>query len=254
MNCHEYQDAILDFARHGLDADGERSLGSHLEGCPACADRLKQQQALNETLDAVRAATSDEIPSAALETRLLERFVAHHAATTVSSVAPSRSVRAVPSWMKVAAALLCATAALASWWLAAPRPERSTATMADPPRQPAVVPAPRPATPVAAASPAPPRVSRPSPRPRRQTRVLHPDGFVPLPASAGLPSFESGEIVRMEIPLTSLPNYGVPISPDASDTPIQADLLVGQDGQPRAIRLVTRYSTAFATQDSRSRQ
>jgi hypothetical protein len=79
--------------------------------------------------------------------------------------------------------------------------------------------------------------------------VVHPDGFVPLPASDGLPAFESGQIVRMEIPLTSLPNYGVQISPEAVDKPVQADLLVGQDGQPRAIRLVTRE-----LQDSRSRQ
>jgi hypothetical protein len=29
------------------------------------------------------------------------------------------------------------------------------------------------------------------------------------------------------------------ITPDAEDKPVRADLLVGQDGHPRAIRLVT---------------
>jgi hypothetical protein len=42
----------------------------------------------------------------------------------------------------------------------------------------------------------------------------------------------------MQIPLTSLPAYGIEIAPDAKGTAVEADLLVGQDGQPRAIRLV----------------
>jgi hypothetical protein len=34
-------------------------------------------------------------------------------------------------------------------------------------------------------------------------------GFVPMPSAAGLPDFESGEIVRMGIEVTALPNYGL---------------------------------------------
>jgi hypothetical protein len=64
---------------------------------------------------------------------------------------------------------------------------------------------------------------------------------VPLPLAAALPDFESGEIVRLGIPVGSLPAYGLEIPPDAPPGPaaIQADLLIGQDGLPRAIRLVT---------------
>jgi hypothetical protein len=73
--------------------------------------------------------------------------------------------------------------------------------------------------------------------------VVRPVGFVALPGAAGLPDFESGEIVRMEIPVTSLPTYGIEILPDAQGSPVEADLLVGQDGQARAIRLVTRSAS-----------
>jgi hypothetical protein len=60
---------------------------------------------------------------------------------------------------------------------------------------------------------------------------------VPIPSAAGLPDFESGEIVRLGIPVTALPNYGLEI-PSGVQRSIQADFLIGQDGQARAIRLV----------------
>jgi hypothetical protein len=50
----------------------------------------------------------------------------------------------------------------------------------------------------------------------------------------------------MEVPVSSLPAYGIDISPAAGGQPIEADVLVGQDGQPRAIRLVT--NSARSTQ------
>jgi hypothetical protein len=62
--------------------------------------------------------------------------------------------------------------------------------------------------------------------------------FIELPTADRLPTFESGTIVRVELPVSSLPAYGLPIMPDAPRTPVTADVIVGQDGQPRAIRLV----------------
>jgi hypothetical protein len=73
------------------------------------------------------------------------------------------------------------------------------------------------------------------------------EGFDPLPAAATLPGFERGEIVRIDVPVPSLPAYGIAIPPDAAERSIAADLLIGQDGLPRAIRLVRRLP------DSRSR-
>ncbi|MFL6278579.1 MAG: hypothetical protein ACJ731_00570 [Vicinamibacterales bacterium] len=80
--------------------------------------------------------------------------------------------------------------------------------------------------------------------------VVSRSGFVELPWSSGLPSFESGEIVRMELPLASLPVYGIDISSTASRGSVEADVLIGQDGFARAIRLVTNaaISTARSTQ------
>ncbi len=81
-----------------------------------------------------------------------------------------------------------------------------------------------------------PRISR-----RSRTSlppVIRPAGFVPVPAAAGLPQFESGVIVRVALPVTALPSYGVDISRASSNQPVEADVLLGQDGLARAIRLV----------------
>jgi hypothetical protein len=89
--------------------------------------------------------------------------------------------------------------------------------------------------------PTPPRRSA-SARAAGGHRIVKPAGFVALPGAANLPQFESGTIVRVELAVASLPAYGVDISPAANDQPVEADVLVGQDGQPRAIRLVTSSS------------
>ena len=88
-----------------------------------------------------------------------------------------------------------------------------------------------------------------SPRSRRRSRTVE---FVRIPSALGLPELESGTVLRMELPLTALPEYGLDIAPDAMRTSVEADVLVGQDGQPRAIRLVGIPETV--AQDPRSRQ
>jgi hypothetical protein len=48
--------------------------------------------------------------------------------------------------------------------------------------------------------------------------------------------------MRIELPLTGLPAYGLDMVLDAAPGTIEADLLVGQDGVPRAIRLASTES------------
>ena len=100
----------------------------------------------------------------------------------------------------------------------------------------------------AAPTAGPARTAQAAPR-ARAPRHVEAVGFVPVPIAASLPPFERGEIVRMEMGMRLLSAYGVDISPDPGDQPIQVDLLVAQDGLPRAIRLVTSELL-----DSRSRQ
>jgi hypothetical protein len=72
---------------------------------------------------------------------------------------------------------------------------------------------------------------------------IHPAGFVDIPSAWTLPPMESGSIVRVALPVTILPQYGLAILPDAASDMVEAELLIAQDGLPRMIRLAHVDST-----------
>jgi len=83
-----------------------------------------------------------------------------------------------------------------------------------------------------------------APRPTAAAHVVAPvaeeesDGFYPLPEAEALPAVENAMVVRVELPVSSLQLMGVPVSEESADSNVEADLLLGQDGLARAVRLV----------------
>ena len=63
-------------------------------------------------------------------------------------------------------------------------------------------------------------------------------GFYPLPQAEALPVVENAMVVRVQLPVSSLQLMGVPVSEDGPETSVQAELLLGQDGLARGVRLV----------------
>ena len=61
--------------------------------------------------------------------------------------------------------------------------------------------------------------------------------FYPLPEAEALPAVENAMVVRVQLPVSSLQLMGVPVGEERADTSVQADLLLGQDGLARAVRL-----------------
>lgn len=200
-----------------------------------------------EYLQAARALAHQMNMPAAAAARMEERLLA---AMTSAHSGPARPVTTRPagqtwrSWAAAAASIALMLAAVSMW-----RPIFRDG------RDAAVPPSPLPVLVMQAIGPLPPPAvvdvtvshppGRPGPRPPRREGAVTPSGFVALPWTAGLPAFESGEIVRMEVPVASLPAYGIDISSGA-DRPVEADILIGQDGLARAIRLVT--NTVRSTQ------
>ena len=91
------------------------------------------------------------------------------------------------------------------------------------------------------------RSEAPRPAPARAVAAVHAiapvaeeesDGFYPLPEAEALPAVENAMVVRVELPVSSLQLMGVPVSEESADSNVEADLLLGQDGLARAVRLV----------------
>ena len=68
--------------------------------------------------------------------------------------------------------------------------------------------------------------------------------FFPLVDYA--PPFERGELVRMRVPASAMRAVGLPVREDRLTDPVQAEVLVGQEGMARAIRFVS-YSQSSRT-------
>jgi hypothetical protein len=60
--------------------------------------------------------------------------------------------------------------------------------------------------------------------------------FFPLMDPA--PPFERGQLLRVELPASAMQIVGLPVREDRLADPVQADVLMGEEGLPRAIRFV----------------
>ena len=254
MNCRDFEADLVDRARGAeISPTAAERLGEHLEQCAACASRAAIEQRLTESLHALKAAAPALSRQDAMEAHLLRAFAEHQEASQRRAPVPRPLFGnpAARAWLAAAAVLLLAVAlwqGTGRWRPAGPaesaRTEPAPALNLDKPTAAApAIDGPR-----ASVSAAPPAIDEPRTRvsdapPAGDEGVLR---FVALPTAIGLPRLESGRIVRVELPTAVLPAYGLDVVPGPAAAMVEADVLVGQDGQARAIR--------FVTLDSRSRR
>ena len=263
MTCGPARELLLDMARGTpLPQPAQRSVSEHMERCTGCAAEFARQQRLTAGLQALAAEAQTWLPPADAE----ERMLAVLATAAFAQTAPA-SRQPVSRTRRSAYALAAAAVAVFGIWagmrgmgpagedlVVAPPAQSAHPTAAD-----TVVPG-RPDTDhqVSAARPTrDPASLRPMSRQPQPVAAANREPattleFTRLPSAFGLPELESGSVLRMELPVGVLPEYGLDIVPDTARTSIEADVLVGQDGQPRAIRLVAASELVF--QDSRSRR
>jgi hypothetical protein len=100
-------------------------------------------------------------------------------------------------------------------------------------------PIPEPPPTIAKATPPPP-VRRARPRPvERRVAPVETAEFIPVGAWQALEPMERGTIVRVRLPKSSLPGFGIPVSADRWNESFPADVVLGEDGSMRAIRFVS---------------
>ena len=173
-------------------------LRDHLRECPHCRERREDEQRLTAQLRIARDAARLHRPSEARRSQILVEF----------DMAQRRSIRPLLKWATAAAAILLAAIGLVEM-------RRSAIDR----------------TPTAP----PPAIAQESP----EVEGLQADsnGFIAVPYAPPLATGEFVSVVRTELQPTALARMGVYVDPGYS-ADIPADVVVGEDGLPRAVRLV----------------
>jgi hypothetical protein len=258
MSCRTFEGAVaaLSRGRPAPDSHTRDAALAHARECGRCARRLEEEQRLSRALDRLAAATADREASPAVEARLLEAFRDRAAALR----APKRA-----GWRWATAAAGLAAAGVVGLVLgparrepappAAGRTEVASAPAAEPagasaPRDPSTPapPASAKGTPEPAASARPaasPHARRVSSAPRRadggrprEREAPDPNRYVPWLWADPTTEFDRGHVVRVGVPRAALASWGWPLEGDVADEAVEAELLLGEDGVARAIRVV----------------
>lgn len=256
MKCKAFrQDAMnrSDYAEGAKAAEAR----THLESCPTCGDWLERQRRVSSSLDGLAAAMAQERAGARVEAELLREF-RRFSVDLHDAPSPFRHWLWIP-----AATAACAVVVFGIVMLQRPivtTPPTRAAAIA-PPR---LVREPRPTTPSPrAARPAGRSVApkaTPAPPPEvalgadedagvsveaeawvSVAEIVESDPaapFVPLRPGDATASLEGGHVVQVQISPTALRSAGIPAGTENGLASVRADVVVGQDGIARAIRLV----------------
>jgi len=240
MNCKSHRNALLDLSRDvPLPASIAQAAHAHIESCDACASELRRQRELTADFATVRTGAGDWRAPEDLEARILAAVESRSEVAAKTSYFRSRRVY---TSLAAAAAILLAVGIAQRTRHGNIAGERPGALQTPAAGHPTRVEG-QAATPVAPSVPAR-LIQREKATGKSERRVSRsaPEGaaveFVAVPGAAALPMLESGRIIRVKLGIAELPTYGLAIVPDAARSAVEADVLVGQDGQARAIRLL----------------
>ncbi len=216
MKCEEFE--AIGLERSGLrmgelDAALRDAAAEHAAKCPNCAALQESWQEARIALQALRETTRDAETPPRVEMRLRHEFGMRH------RTARARSAAIFAAWALAAAAVLFAGVSWWNWRLA--QTQRADVSA----RNAAKMNAPAPA---------------PSGTDTSEEVTLVADSeagdFTLLPGS--LPQdVDDSAIVRVGMQRGALSALGLPVNEERVSDWIQVDLLVGQDGLPKAVRL-----------------
>lgn len=231
MTCEQFQSIVQDLELRGALDEATCALAQmHAQGCPLCAALRAQFRALKAGLKSLEAGEAGDSAPPRVEAILRSAFLRRK-----WEAARAKSMR---RWAAVGiAAALLLTAGVASRMLRRPKAPTGYSqaeTIAG------IKPAPQPASGAGPATPGTSRIAegktfRNSSGGGPSDDDLAAD-FVPYPAGGAILPYENAQIVRVNLPGSALVAMGYPLDGDRAGERFTADLLVGEDGLPRAIR------------------
>lgn len=218
MTCEEFQMADLDIGLTAEEGPLQQAARQHLLECPHCAALHENWQALRTDLHAFGAETREVEAPSRVELRLRQEFRAKH------KILKTRRAALVAAWALAGAAAVVYLIAWSNWRLDRHNLEVKRQPQAGPPEAGAVH------SEVQHAKPAGPEFG--------EVLVASNDSseFTLLPGT--MPgSLEDATVVHVQMQRGALGALGLTVNEEHAADWIQLDLLVGDDGQPQAVRL-----------------
>jgi len=219
MKCEEFEFLGLDMDRADARPEEAAAAAEHAAGCARCSALLESWRELKQDLRVLHESTRLESAPARVEMRLKQEL-----RTRREARAPHRTAR-VAAWAFAAAAVLAAAAGWAHW--------RGVSA------------------PTATVSPQLAAVAQNNPDPAAESILLAADydtgDFTQLPGS--MPTASSDQaILQARVQRGALMQFGLPVAPEQATDWVDVDFLVGEDGQPLAVRLHQESQTEAVTQ------
>jgi len=212
MTCEEFELAGLDLETIQGDDPAHSAAREHLRSCPRCAALQENWQTLQADLHAVGAETQEAEAPARVEMRLRQEFRTRH------KTVKARRAAVYAGWTLAAAAVVMAAVSWVHW-----RHENGKGS---------------PPSAVNSEQGGNMNKTTPSGPELGETIVASNDAgeFTLLPGS--LPGLlGDATVVRVQMQRGALGALGLTVNEERAADLIQVDLLVGDDGQPQALRL-----------------
>ncbi len=241
MKCEEFEAAGLGLDREratmgdlrcdrrGVDPIEFAAVLEHVNTCARCAALQESWQEAQLELRALREATQNVGAPLRVEMRLRQEFWAKRRAMK------ARTVAVVTSWILAMATLLVIGTVWWNWHIAQeniPLQSTSSPAKSNPAANPNL------ATSAGGETPASVSAKGQSEAASEPTLVAaqHAEDFTLLPGSMPQETGD-GAVVRVRLQRGALGALGLSVNEERAGDWIQVDLLVGQDGQPQAVRL-----------------
>jgi hypothetical protein len=228
MKCEEFE--AIGLERSGLrmselDAALRDAAAEHAARCPSCAALQESWQEARIALQALRERTRDAETPRRVEMRLRHEFGIRH------RTARARSAAMFAAWALAAAAVLVG----AITWIGWHDGKNSETAERETPAVPQIT-----RTSENPAQDASGRGAKIKPEVQGRTQVLvasnDPNDFTLLPGTVPGP-LEDATVVRVQLQRGALGALGLTVNEERATDWIQVDLLIGDDGQPQAVRL-----------------
>jgi hypothetical protein len=214
MTCEEFAMAALDL-NLGHDNLLLQAAREHMRNCPHCAALQENWQTLRADLHALGQDTSGVHAPARVEMRLRQEFRTKH------KTMRTRRSAVVATWALAAAAVLLVAVSWVRW-----RQEQSHLARTNS----AVSPLPN------TEPPQPSAFSTPANQGETVVASNGSSDFTLLPGSMPSPT-EDTTVVHLQMQRAALGALGLTVNDERAGDWIQVDFLVGDDGQPQAVRL-----------------